>query len=207
MRRSALLAFIVLLATACAPAKTPLRQHGVAVPLGTALAGSGGLPQSDNFAAAPVLPEATPVPASAFVPAYVVAPSIGLNAEVAATDWTPGGEWQVPNGVAGWMLNSAYAGTAGNTVLAGHHNTQGEVFRRVAELRPGDSVTLSADGQTVEYRVSEVLILPAWGISPEQERQYASWIARTRDTRLTLVTCWPYFTNSHRVIVVARPAG
>lgn len=209
MRRSALLAFVLLLATACAPAKAPTRRNSVAVPLGTALAQSGGLPQGNNFVAATaqVLPEATPVPASAFVPMLVVAPSIGLNAVVVATDWTPGGEWRVPDGAAGWMLNSAYAGAAGNTVLAGHHNTQGEVFRRVADLHPGDSITLGADGQAVEYRVSEVLILPAWGISPEQERQYASWIARTRDTRLTLVTCWPYFTNSHRVIVVARPAG
>ncbi len=147
------------------------------------------------------------MPASAFVPEYVVAPSIGLSAAVVATDWTPGGEWRVPDGAAGWMLNSAYAGITGNTVLAGHHNTQGEVFRRVADLHPGDSITLGTEGKAVEYRVSEVLILPAWGISPEQEQQYATWISRTRDTRLTLVTCWPYYTNSHRVIVVAKPAG
>jgi sortase A len=33
----------------------------------------------------------------------------------------------------------------------------------------------------------------------------ASWIAKTSDERLTLVTCWPYDTNTHRLVVVASP--
>jgi len=37
-------------------------------------------------------------------------------------------------------------------------------------------------------------------------RQNARWIAPTTDERLTLVTCWPYTGNSHRLIIVAKPA-
>ena len=33
----------------------------------------------------------------------------------------------------------------------------------------------------------------------------AQWIEQTDDERLTLVTCWPYTDNSHRLIVVAHP--
>jgi sortase A len=33
----------------------------------------------------------------------------------------------------------------------------------------------------------------------------AKWIQPTSDERLTLVTCWPYTNNTHRLIIVARP--
>jgi LPXTG-site transpeptidase (sortase) family protein len=33
----------------------------------------------------------------------------------------------------------------------------------------------------------------------------ARWIGPFNDERLTLVTCWPYTNNTHRVIVVAKP--
>ncbi len=192
-----------LAACAGAPADTTIERRGGAVPLATALAMSGGVPAIPVATSRPAFSGLTPTPA--LIPDRIFAPSIGLDAPVNATDWTPGGDWRVPNGAAGWLKNSAYLKAPGNTVLAGHQNTQGEVFRRVAELQPGDSVTVSTQGKAVEYRVAEVLILPAWGTTPEQERGYASWIARTGDTRLTLITCWPYYTNSHRVIVIAKP--
>ena len=40
-----------------------------------------------------------------------------------------------------------------------------------------------------------------------QRLQNARWIAATADERLTLVTCWPNTTNSHRLIIVAEPVG
>lgn len=206
IRFAFLLPAIVLTACAGVPSNTTVERRSGAVPLATALAMSGGVPALPT--ATPLLPMLpTTAPATALIPDRILASGIGLDAPVIATDWTPGGEWVVPNGAAGWLDNSAYPGAPGNTVLAGHHNTQGEVFRHLAELRPGDSVVVSAQDQAVEFRVSEVLILPAWGTTPEQEGQYSSWIARTRDTRLTLITCWPYYTNSHRVIVIAKPQG
>ncbi len=33
----------------------------------------------------------------------------------------------------------------------------------------------------------------------------AQWMQPTPDERLTLISCWPYWTNTHRVIIVARP--
>ncbi len=33
----------------------------------------------------------------------------------------------------------------------------------------------------------------------------ARWLNRTDDVRLTLVTCWPKISNTHRLILVARP--
>jgi sortase A len=33
----------------------------------------------------------------------------------------------------------------------------------------------------------------------------AEWIKQTEDERVTLITCWPYESNTHRVVVVAVP--
>jgi sortase (surface protein transpeptidase) len=33
----------------------------------------------------------------------------------------------------------------------------------------------------------------------------ARWILPTKDERLTLITCWPAKSNTHRVIIVALP--
>jgi sortase A len=33
----------------------------------------------------------------------------------------------------------------------------------------------------------------------------AEWLGGTDDERLTLVTCWPQKSNTHRLIIVARP--
>jgi sortase A len=42
---------------------------------------------------------------------------------------------------------------------------------------------------------------------PEEKRlENARWIGPFPDERLTLVTCWPYTNNTHRVIVIAKPA-
>ena len=72
-------------------------------------------------------------------------------------------------------------------------------------LEPGDEITLSAAGQTHRYRVGEVLILPEHGLPLERRLQNARYLQPTPDERLTLVTCWPYDNNTHRVVVVARP--
>jgi sortase A len=39
----------------------------------------------------------------------------------------------------------------------------------------------------------------------EARRQNARWMNPTEDERLTMITCWPYTSNTHRLIVVAKP--
>ncbi|PKO21803.1 MAG: hypothetical protein CVU38_12900, partial [Chloroflexi bacterium HGW-Chloroflexi-1] len=55
-------------------------------------------------------------------------------------------EWDVASYAAGWHKNSARPGEIGNVVLSGHHNIEGEVFRYVVDLEPGDKITLYALG-------------------------------------------------------------
>jgi sortase A len=106
---------------------------------------------------------------------------------------------------AGWLNNTARPGETGNTVISAHHNIEGEVFRYVVDLNPGDPVTVYMNGQAYNYAVTEKYILPDKFVSYEQRLENGKWIGPFPDQRLTLVTCWPYTNNTHRVIVVAKP--
>ena len=44
-----------------------------------------------------------------------------------------------------------------------------------------------------------------WARPLEKRIQNAAFIGTTGDERLTLVTCWPYAVDDHRLIVIARP--
>jgi sortase A len=113
--------------------------------------------------------------------------------------------WHVADYAAGFHRGSAYPGHVGNTVLSGHHNIKGEVFRYVVDLEPGDEVILYVGEVAYRYAVEERLILPDKYVSTEQKRDNGRWIRSFLDERLTLVTCWPYTNNTHRVIVIAKP--
>jgi len=114
--------------------------------------------------------------------------------------------WIVADYAAGWHKNSAYPGAVGNTVLSGHHNIKGEVFRHVVDLKLGDTIYLYAGNQRYAYTVRRTMILKEKGEPASKRQENARWIAKSNDIRLTLVTCWPYTNNTHRVIVVALPA-
>lgn len=160
-------------------------------------------------------PTATPAPRAARVPPErIVAPAIGLDAAVVPIGWHTEEQngkmvsvWDVASYAAGWHSNSVYPGQPGNVVLSGHHNIDGEVFRHVVDLNPGDRVTLYAAGSPYVYVVSARYVLPEKRASETQRQQNARWIGPTRDSRLTLVTCWPYTGNTHRVIVVTKLLG
>jgi sortase A len=171
--------------------------------------------------ATPAPPTATPQPTATFTPtvapAKIVrmrAPAIDLDTTVVDVGWvlveqngTMASVWETASYAAGHHINSALPGQGGNIVLSGHHNIEGKVFRYVVDLEVGDEIVLENElGQSFVYRVIETMILPDAGVSDEQRRANAAYIAATDEERLTLVTCWPQWTNTHRVIVIARPA-
>jgi LPXTG-site transpeptidase (sortase) family protein len=146
------------------------------------------------------------------LPARIVAPAIGLDARVVPAGWhtvrnadgSTGADWDVPANAAGWLITSVAPGKGGNTVLAGHHNIAGQVFRYVVNLTRGDTISLYTGSGTFTYTVVDKLILPDKYVSYKQRVENARWIGPFDDERLTLVTCWPYTNNTHRVIVVAK---
>lgn len=148
-----------------------------------------------------------------FAPERLVIPSIDLEAPVVKTGskkYNIRGlvyeQWIVPDlFAAGWNPNSAYPGHPGNTVLFGHHNVNGAVFARLVDLKSDEPISVFAGGYEFKYRVREVLKVKEKDVSFDQMVENAQWIGRTEDERLTLVTCWPPYESTYRLIVVADP--
>lgn len=139
-------------------------------------------------------------------------PSLGIDTPVVPVTWkivNEGGQtysvWQVADYAAGWHVTSALPGQPGNTVISGHHNIKGEVFRYLADIEAGAEVDVYVGSTVYRYYVEQKMIVKEKGEPLEVRQQNARWIGPTDDVRLTLITCWPYTNNTHRVIVVAKP--
>lgn len=136
----------------------------------------------------------------------VDAPVVGVGLEEVSVGEQRFYRWQVPPSyAAGWHNTSAPLGQPGNTVLNGHHNVYGEVFRDLVNLAIGDEIVLYDENGSHSYRVGEQHILLERGQPLEVRLANAHWMDPTNDERITLITCWPYTDNSHRVIIVAYP--
>jgi sortase A len=148
-----------------------------------------------------------------YIPRRLVIPAIGLDApieRVSHVEVEMEGQiyrqWLAPDQfAAGWHENSARIGVPGNTVLNGHHNVDGEVFRYIAELEAGDQVLVFNGAERRIYEVVARMILKERYEPLARRLENARWIQPTEDERLTMITCWPYTSNTHRVVVVATP--
>jgi sortase A len=160
---------------------------------------------------------ATPAPTAALMPARIpdriVIPSIELDAPVVPSKLTEikyqGNlyrQWEAPDSLAaGWLTTSASLGVPGNTALSGHNNLDGEVFGHLADLRVGDLILVYSGERQFAYVVYLKMILPERFQPLAVRLANAEWILPSQDERLTLVTCWPYESNTHRLIIVATP--
>ena len=217
-----LLTAVMLLAACSAPPSGPQPTASAAPPTELPAPGVTQPPaaatQVAPTAAAAPLPTADaqlPTPPAQGAPDRLVIPAIELDTAIVDVGWEVvergaqrTTEWQTADNAAGRHINSAQPGELGNVVLSGHHNTKGEVFRRISdqELALGDMVYLYDDqGRRFDYQVTEVTEpLLEVGASEAQRLANAGYIQPTSDARVTLVTCWPYWTNTHRVVVVAK---
>lgn len=150
------------------------------------------------------------------IPVRLSIPIINLNADIifAQQEKTVQNgityiQWLAPDEFAvGWHYDSARLGAPGNTVLNGHHNVFGKVFENLDKLVSGDQISIYGNDLNIyHYIVTNVMILPERDVSFEERLKNAQWIMPSEDERITLITCWPYFSNTHRLIIVARPNG
>lgn len=147
------------------------------------------------------------------IPSRIVIDAIQLDAPVVQSGskvFTVRGQkyeqWTVPDFfAAGWNPDSSTPGKPGNTVLFGHHNYNGAVFANLYKLVEGDEITLYAGDRVFKYRVQQTLKVKEKGVTFDQMLENAKWIQNTADERLTLVTCWPPYESTHRLIIVAAP--
>jgi sortase A len=158
-------------------------------------------------------PSAAPTPLPGEMPDRMEIASIELEANVIPIGYEKlqfEGEiydqWLAPNYRAvGWHETSAGLGAPGNTVLNGHHNVYGEVFRDLYRVQVGDEIDVFSGEDQFTYVVVYTGVLPERNQPLEVRLANAEWIQPTEDERITIITCWPYESNTHRVVVVAVP--
>ncbi len=186
------------------------------------IAGCGPRPVASSpvtaAVAAPEVLSAPPLGAKAAaqptLPDRMEIPAIDVDIPVVELGWSHKtdrtgeifSEWDVAEYAAGWHKNSALPGQSGNVVMSGHNNILGAVFRELDQLKRDDPITVWVGANRYDYAVDQVVVVPDKGVSTEQRVENARWIGDFDDDRLTLVSCWPRNNNTHRIIVVARPA-
>jgi sortase A len=157
-------------------------------------------------------PNSTPLP-PAVPPDRLEIPSIQLDAPVVKAGekrYTINKavyiQWIVPDTfAAGWSPESGYPGRPNNIVLFGHHNVNGAVFANLYKIVTGDQIIVHSQDKSYVYTVASTRKVKERGVSLEQMMKNSVWINPTPNEQLTLVTCWPPWQTTYRLIVIALP--
>lgn len=103
-----------------------------------------------------------------------------------------GDGWEQLRRGVGQHLGTANPGQNGNVVLSAHNDIFGELFRDLDQLQPGDEVIVSTATRDFVYRVT------GWRIV---EPTAVEVMAPTARPTVTLISCYPYLVDSHRIVV------
>ncbi len=144
-------------------------------------------------------------------PLHIIIPAIDLESPVIDLNILWDGEtaeWETADRVVGFHIGSATPGEIGNTVMSGHVNSpfagEGSIFRRLDEIAPllrrGEivDIMIMAGGDLFLYRATDTTV-----VLPEDVEVFDYSDGPT----LSLVTCAPATTYSHRFIVNATLVG
>ncbi len=94
------------------------------------------------------------------------------------------------------FADSAPLGQPGLSLMSGHDDIAGSIFRYLGALRPGDTVVVAHGARTDRYVVRSVSV-----VTPDDVRLLNT--AYTHPT-LALISCTPYGVDTHRVVVIAQ---
>lgn len=153
-----------------------------------------------------IQPGPVPVETEAVLPTRIIAQSIGLDLRVQNPDTRDIAALDelLKNGPARYV-DSALLGQNGNVLIFAHssrlpvvHNQMYKAFNRVAELKPGETITVSGGGKEYLYSVTSVRRADA-------EEELISLAPEGK--KLTLVTCDTLTSKSSRFIVEADFVG
>jgi sortase A len=135
----------------------------------------------------------TPQPAPTRGPEHAIRiriSSIGVEAPVVEGD-----DWEALRQGAGHHIGSANPGERGNCIISAHNDIFGEIFRSLPDVDLGDEVFVYTASQVYRYVVTQKRII---------EPAEVSVMAPTSSPTLTLISCYPYGVDSHRIVVIAE---
>lgn len=124
-------------------------------------------------------------------PTRIEIPRLKLDAPVVHGD-----DWEALKRGAGHHVGSANPGERGNMVLSAHNDIFGELFRYLDDLQEGDRFTVyDAADRAYTYVVRTKRIV---------EPTEVSVLNSSPEPLATLITCYPYLVDSHRLVVQAE---
>ncbi len=158
-----------------------------------------------------VTPTATPTPITGQI-GWIVIPSVELEEPIVKVSWhieqldgISVAVWDADDAYVSYLIGSAALGDQGNCVLAGHSGgTESSPFAQLEALQEGDEIILrDMSGTETSYTVTGSVRIQQSGLEVGEQIEAAEVLDATEDTRLTLVTCWPEWGYTHRLIVTA----
>ena len=70
----------------------------------------------------------------------------------------------------------------------------------------GDLVILFTETENHEYQIQNKYTIPYLGVEREGDDRLRSFAAPQSSETVTMISCWPYATNSHRIVIIAIPS-
>ena len=117
-------------------------------------------------------------------------PAIGVDAPVVEGD-----DWEALKQGAGHHIGTANPGESDNSIISAHNDIFGEIFRRLPDVDLGDEVLLHTASQIYRYVVTQKRVI---------EPSEVSVMYPTSSPVLTLISCYPYRIDTHRIVVIAE---
>ncbi len=168
-----------------------------------------------------VIPSATPSPTPTSTPTSTPAPPVRIRIPYIAVNSSIveiqpeiykideekiEARWPVPGYAVGYYFNSGRPGTKDNIVLTGHNNWLGEVFRDLYLLKINNEIILYTSQAEYRYIIHEIVIVPYRRNPAKGEEIVQSYSGSTSDEQVTLISCYPYLSNSDRIVIIAHRA-
>jgi sortase A len=133
------------------------------------------------------LPVPTPGPEQA---TRIQIPVIDVDAPVLEGD-----DWETLKRGAGHSVGSANPGERGNCVISAHNDIFGEIFRDLPDLSLGDEIIVHTTGRAYRYVVTQKRVI---------EPTEVDVLSPTSSPVLTLLSCYPYGIDTHRIVVIGE---
>jgi sortase A len=133
------------------------------------------------------LPTVVPQPEQ---PVWISIPSINVEAPVVQGD-----DWDSLMLGVGHHIGSANPGERSNMVLSAHNDIFAEIFRDLPDMQLEDEIIVKTQNRTYHYVVKARRIIEPTQVEVMQP---------TRSGVVTLISCYPYLIDTHRIVVIGE---
>ncbi|HEY3686585.1 MAG TPA: class E sortase [Streptosporangiaceae bacterium] len=105
----------------------------------------------------------------------------------------------------GHYKGTALPGRRGNFVVSGHRTTYEAPFNKAGELRHGDEIIVDTKTREYVYKVTETKVVVPTDVAVTYPVPFHR-DATPRHAMITLTTCHPMYSATHRLIIFGRLA-